>query len=112
MRNLLINQIHNESLKSLFPSLENDSNDILLSSIDESSNTILLLTSELKIYVIEYSFLSPSINKYEIELDSVLCDFSDLMLTLMEKIEQKLNPFIYRKTRCYPRDVAIRYPRF
>jgi hypothetical protein len=49
MRNLLINQIHNESLKSLFPSLENDSNEILLSSIDESSNTILLLTSELKI---------------------------------------------------------------
>ena len=95
MRNLLINQIHNESLKSLFPSLENDSNEILLSSIDESSNTILLLTSELKIYVVEYSFLTPSINKYEIELDSVLCDFSDLMLTLMEKIEQKLNPFIY-----------------
>ena len=95
MRNLLINQIHNESLKSLFPSLENDSNEILLSSIDESSNTILLVTSELKIYIIEYSFLSPSINKYEIELDSVLCDFSDLMLSVIEKIEHKINPFIY-----------------
>ena len=95
MRNLLINQIHNESLKSLFPSLESESNSILLSSIDESSNTILLLTSDLKIFVIEYSFLSPSINKCEIELDSALCNYSDLMLTLMEKIEKKENPFIY-----------------
>ena len=95
MRNLIVSQIHNESLKSLFPSLENESNEILLSFIDESSNTILLLTTELKIYIIEYSFLSPSINKCEIELDSVLYEFSDLMLSLMEKIEKKLNPFIY-----------------
>ena len=94
MRNLILNQIHNESLKTLFPSLNSETNSILLSSIDESSNTIILLTSELKIYVIEYSFLSPSINKYEIELDSVLCDYSDLMLNLMEKIEKGQNPFI------------------
>ena len=94
MRNLILNQIHNESLKSLYPSLNSETNIILLSSIDESSNTIILLTSELKIYVIEYSFLSPSINKCEIELDSVLCDYSDLMLNLMDKIEKKENPFI------------------
>ena len=94
MRNLILNQIHNESLKTLFPSLNSETNSILLSSIDESSNTIILLTSELKIYVIEYSFLSPSINKYEIELDSVLCDYSELMLNLMEKIEKSQNPFI------------------
>ena len=94
MRNLLLSQIHNESLKSLYPSLQNDSNEILLSSIDESSNIIILLTSELKIYVIEYSFLSPSINKCELELDSVLCNYSDLMLSLIEQIERKINPFI------------------
>ena len=94
MRNLILNQIHNESLKTIFPSLASESNEILLSSIDESSNTIILLTSDLKIYVIEYSFLSPSINKCEIELDSALCDYSDLMLSLMDKLEKKINPFI------------------
>ena len=95
MRNLIVSQIHNESLKSLFSSLVNETNEILLSFIDESSNTILLLTSELKIYIIEYSFLSPSVNKGEIELDSALYEFSDLMLSLMETIEKKVNPFIH-----------------
>ena len=95
MRNLIVNQIHNESLKSLSPSLENECNYILLSSIDESSNSIILLTSDLKIYIIEYSFLSPSNIKFEIELDSALCDYSDLMLSLIDKIEQKINPCAY-----------------
>jgi len=95
MRNLILKQIHNESLKSLSPSLEDIKNKILLTSIDESSNTILILTSDLKIYVIEYSFLSPSILKSEIELDSSLCDFSDLMLSLMDQLEKDINPFLY-----------------
>ena len=95
MRNLILKQIHNESLKSLSPSLEDINNKILLSSIDESSNSIILFTSDLKIYIIEYSFLSQSILKYEIELDSSLCDYSDLMLSLMDKIEKKENPFLY-----------------
>ena len=94
MRNLILKQIHNESLKSLSPSLENINNKILLTSIDESSNSIILFTSDLKIYLIEYSFLSPSILKYEIELDSSLCDYSDLMLSLMDKLEKKTNPFL------------------
>ena len=95
MRNLILKQIHNESLKSLSPSLEDFKNKILLTSIDESSNTILILTSDLKIYVVEYSFLSPSILKSEIELDSSLCDFSDLMLSLMDQLEKDINPFLY-----------------
>ena len=95
MRNLVIKQIHNESLKSLSPSLEDINNKILLTSIDESSNTIILFTSDLKIYLIEYSFLSPSILKNEIELDSALCDYSDLMLSLMDQLEKKVNPFLY-----------------
>ena len=95
MRNLVIKQIHNESLKTLSPSLEDINNKILLTSIDESSNTIILFTSDLKIYLIEYSFLSPSILKYEIELDSALCDYSDLMLSLMDQLEKKNNPFLY-----------------
>ena len=95
MRNLILKQIHNESLKTLSPSLEDINNKILLTSIDESSNTIILFTSDLKIYLIEYSFLSPSILKSEIELDSSLCDFSDLMLSLMDQLEKKINPFLY-----------------
>ena len=95
MRNLILKQIHNESLKSLSPSLEDIKNKILLTSIDESSNTILILTSDLKIYLIEYSFLSPSILKSELELDSSLCDFSDLMLSLMDQLEKDINPFLY-----------------
>ena len=95
MRNLILKQIHNESLKSLSPSLEDINNKILLTSIDESSNTIILFTSDLKIFLIEYSFLSPSILKNEIELDSVLCDYSDLMLSLMDQLEKKINPFLY-----------------
>ena len=95
MRNLILKQIHNESLKSLSPSLEDINNKILLTSIDESSNTIILLTSDLKIFLIEYDFLSPSNLKHEIELDSTLCDYSDLMLSLMDQIEKKINPFLY-----------------
>ena len=95
MRNLILKQIHNESLKSLSPSLENINNKILLTSVDESSNSIIFFTSDLKIYIIEYSFLSPSILKHEIELDSSLCDYSDLMLSLMDQLEQKINPFLY-----------------
>ena len=95
MRNLILKQIHNESLKSLSSSLEDINNKILLTSIDESSNTIILLTSDLKIFLIEYDFLSPSILKNEIELDSTLCDYSDLMLSLMDQLEKKVNPFLY-----------------
>ena len=95
MRNLILKQIHNESLKSLSPSLEDINNKILLTSLDESSNTIIIFTSDLKIFLIEYSFLSPSIIKNEIELDSSLCDYSDLMLSLMDQLEKKENPFIY-----------------
>ena len=94
MRNIIIKQIHNESLKSLSPSLQDINNKILLTSIDESSNTIILFTSDLKIYLIEYSFLSPSILKNEIELDAALCDYSDLMLLLMDQLEKKVNPFL------------------
>ena len=95
MRNLILKQIHNELLKSLSPSLESINNKILLTSIDESSNTIILFTSDLKIYLIEYDFLSPSILKHEIELDSALCDYSDLMLSLMDQLEKNNNPFVY-----------------
>ena len=95
MRNLIIKQIHNESLKSLSPSLEDINNKILLSSIDESSNSIILFSSDLKIYIIEYSFLSQSLCKYEIELDSALCDYSDLMLSLMDQLDKKTNQFLY-----------------
>ena len=95
MRNLIIKQIHNESLKSLSPSLQDINNKILLTSIDESSNIIIIFTSDLKIYLIEYSFLTPSLLKNEIELDSSLCDYSDLMLSLMEQLEKKVNPFLY-----------------
>ena len=95
MRNLILKQIHNESLKSLSPSLEDINNKILLTSLDESSNTIIIFTSDLKIFLIEYSFLSPSIIKNEIELDSSLCDYSDLMLSLIDQLEKKENPFIY-----------------
>ena len=95
MRNLILKQIHNESLKSLSPSLEDINNKILLTSLDESSNTIIIFTSDLKIFLIEYSFLSPSIIKNEIELDSSLCDYSDVMLSLMDQLEKKENPFIY-----------------
>ena len=93
MRNLILKQIHNESIKSLCPSLSEDSNKILLTSIDESSNIILILTSDMKIYLIEYSFLSPSKIKQELELESCLCNFWDLMLSLLEKIESNINPF-------------------
>ena len=95
MRNLILKQIHNELLKSLSPSLENINNKILLTSIDESSNTIIFFTSDLKIYLIEYDFLSPSVLKYEIDLDGSLCDYSDLMLSLMDQLEAKKNPFLY-----------------
>ena len=95
MRNLILKQIHNESLINLSPSFQDINNIILLSSIDEASNSIILFTSDLKIYIIEYSFLSPSLCKYEIELDSVLCNYSDLMLSLTELLDKKINPFLY-----------------
>lgn len=55
----------------------------------------IIFTSDLKIYTIEYSLLSPSILKNEIELGFALCDYSDLMLSLMGQIEKKINPFLY-----------------
>ena len=95
MRNLILKQIHNESLIYISPSFQDINNIILLSSIDEASNSIVLFTSDLKIYVIEYSFLSPSLCKCEIELDSALCNYSDLMLSLTELLDKKINPFLY-----------------
>ena len=95
MINIILKEIHNESLGFLSTSLQDINNKIILTNIDESSNSIILFTSDLKIYIIEYSFLSPSHCKYEIDLDSALSDFCELMLSLMELLDKKINPFSY-----------------
>ena len=95
MRNLILNQIHNENLSLISNSLKDKNTKIIISVFDEINNYLILICTDMKIYIFSYKSHSKSKLEKEIELEETLSNNSDLLMNIMSEIDNKQNPFIY-----------------
>lgn len=85
MRNLILNSIYNEALRT-------DGSISLFVYLDEMNHYIVILKNDMKIEVYEYSLSSEFQLIEEIELESLFSPDSNYLKNLMEAIEQNKNP--------------------